>query len=110
MNALPDCTGLAPQRGLLARQEREIVRLLAEEGPAGLEAWLREEEQRDPDIRGRVEDLRRRLEREARARRRALDERHAGETEATRSDWERQVQAQAERERARTHRRRVPSS
>lgn len=76
------------------------MRLLAEEGPAALERWLKEEEQQDVHIRARVEALRERLDRDARGRRRELQERHEEEKGAVRSTWERRMQETAERERA----------
>ncbi len=70
---LPDCRALVPEPGLSPRQRRELVRLLAEEGPAGLAAWLRAEELKDPTIRDRVARERDKVEREAEARRRRLE-------------------------------------
>lgn len=98
--ALPDCTLIRPVRGLSPRQRRELVRLLAEEGTAGLEAWLRKEEARDPTIRERLEEERARLEREARAeRQRLLDQHAAGDADAE-SAWERRMRELREREEA----------
>lgn len=97
---LPDCRAIVPRRGLSPRQEREIVRVLAQDGPEGLEAWLRSEEERDPTIRERVAALRARLDRDVRARKRELQRNQAEEKEGARAGWEKRMAEMAEREEA----------
>ncbi len=84
---LPDCRALIPEPGLSPRQRRELVRVLAEQGPAGLAAWLRAEEQNDPRIRERVERERARLERQADAERRRLEASHDAATQQGVQAW-----------------------
>lgn len=95
---LPECQHVAPVRGLSPRQRRELVRLLAEEGPEALEQWLRAEEARDPMIRGRLEEERARLERSARLERQRLEEAFAEEEAQAESAWERRAREAQERE------------
>ncbi len=95
---LPDCKAIAPRRGLTARQRRELIAVLAQDGPEGLEAWLRKEAQTDPDIRRRVEEERTRLDREARAARNRLRDQHAREDKDSESAWEREMRERQERE------------
>jgi Mg-chelatase subunit ChlD len=97
---LPDCSFVLPPVGLSARQHRELVRLLAEEGPQALEAWLRKEEARDIHIRRRLAEARERLEREAKAEQRRAEQEHEDESRAAETEWERRMREQAEKEAA----------
>lgn len=90
---LPDCRALRPPTGLSARQRRDLVRLLAEEGPEAIEAWLRREEKADPDIRERLEAERAKLEREARAEQRRMEARQRGEDEEQAARWRERIGA-----------------
>jgi Mg-chelatase subunit ChlD len=93
---LPDCSNIESQPLLSARQRRELVRILAEEGPQALEAWIEAEAKDDPRIRERVEAHREGLERKARRRKRRIEERFEEEEEQVRETWGTQAeQAQA---------------
>lgn len=96
--AIPDCRTRPPIEALDARQRAAIIRLLAEKGPAALEAWLREEAKRDPSIRDRLERHRARLERSARAERDRRDGESAGRRREAETAWERRALEQARRE------------
>lgn len=98
--ALPDCSTREATWSLSPEQREAVVRILAQKGPAGLEAWLREEERRDPRLRQRLKEHLERLQREARAERSRLEERQAQERSGQRSAWERNMQEQSEREAA----------
>jgi len=97
---LPDCARRQAIEGLDGRQRAALIRLLAEKGPAALEAWLKEESRRDPGIRARLERARARLERAARAERERRAAAAAGEREGLESAWERKADEQARREAA----------
>lgn len=97
--ALPDCQA-QPAWSLSRAQREELIRVLAQEGQAGLEAWLRREEKRDPWLRRRVQEEMERLEREARAQRSRLRERYGSERRERLSPWEERLRRQAEREAA----------
>lgn len=94
---LPDCR-VARSWSLSRAQRDAVIRVLAEKGPAGLEAWLREEEKRDPRIRARLQEERERLEREARARKAAALARQQGERDGLTHSWEARMREQAARE------------
>lgn len=96
--ALPDCSRREATWSLSPEQRQAVVRVLAEKGPKGLEAWLQQEERRDPRLRARLREHMERLEREAQAARGRLQQRHAQERERAVSPWERQMREQAERE------------
>ncbi len=95
---LPDCRALAPEPGLSPRQRRELVRILAEQGPAGLAAWLRAEEPNDPRIRERLERERARLERQAEAERRRLAGRQDASSQQGMQAWLARQKEMEERE------------
>ena len=69
---LPDCTvyadDVAPEDLLDALDKSRLVRRLAEEGPEGARALVREEEARNSELRERLERLRERLRHQARRR------------------------------------------
>lgn len=94
---LPDCRA-APAWSLTQAQREEVIGILAQEGRAGLEAWLRREEKRDPWLRQRLQEELDRLEGEARARRSRLREGFAKERGERLSPWEERLRRQAERE------------
>lgn len=95
---VPDCRRRLPVEALDARQRAALVRLLAEKGPAALEAWLKHEELRDPGIRARLERHRVRLERSARAERERRMADIEGRRTAAQSGWEMRMNAQMRRE------------
>lgn len=90
---LPDCIQRTAPHALSARQRREIIQALAKDGKKGLDAWLREEEKRDPYIRKRVQEDAGRLEREARMEERRIDERYGREKKQAETAWERDMNA-----------------
>ncbi|MCA1819510.1 MAG: hypothetical protein LC620_05590, partial [Halobacteriales archaeon] len=96
--ALPECRARLPIEALDGRQRAELVRLLAEKGPAALEAWLREEGRHDPSIRRRLERHRARLERSARAERERMADGAAGRARNAQSAWEVRAADQVRRE------------
>ncbi|HUR63622.1 MAG TPA: hypothetical protein VM241_03985, partial [Candidatus Thermoplasmatota archaeon] len=91
---LPDCRATAQAWGLSPEQRQALVRLLAEKGPGALEAWLRQEERRDPRLRARVEAELERLRREARAEAAAQRERRAEGRRQALAPWEQQLRDQ----------------
>ncbi|MCA1812106.1 MAG: DUF444 family protein [Halobacteriales archaeon] len=95
---LPDCRAADEGWSLSPRQRDELVRILAQEGRAGLEAWLRREEARDPWLRRRVQAEMERLERAARERRSRLRERFGAERRERLTPWEERLRQQSERE------------
>jgi Mg-chelatase subunit ChlD len=95
---LPDCRAADEGWSLSPRQRDELVRILAQEGRAGLEAWLKREEARDPWLRRRVQAEMERLEREARERRSKLRERFGAERKEKLTPWEEALRKQSERE------------
>jgi Mg-chelatase subunit ChlD len=96
---LPDCENIEHEPLLSARQRRELVRLLAEEGPQALEAWIEEEAEDDPRIRERVEAHREKLERRARRRRRRVEEEIEEQREQVQQTWGTQAEEARQRER-----------
>lgn len=96
--SLPDCRAAEMAWSLSRVQRDELVRILAQEGRAGLEAWLRREEARDPWLRRRVQEELERLEQEARERRARLRERFGKEKGEALSPWEERLRQQSERE------------
>ena len=98
LTQLPDCRARLPIEALDPRTRAAIIRLLAEKGPAALEAWLREEARRDPSIRARLERHRARLERSARAEQARAAGGLAEERGRVESAWEARAREQARRE------------
>lgn len=96
---LPDCAARARPHALTRRQRRDLIRLLASEGPDALEAWLEAEERRDPWVRERLAEERDRLEREAREERERIEAASREELASHKSAWERRMERMAERER-----------
>lgn len=97
---LPDCTDRETGPVLSARQRRELVRVLAEDGLEGMEAWIEEEAARDPRIRERVERERARLERQARRKKRELEAEREEERQAHEERYERELEDAHQREQA----------
>jgi len=95
---VPDCRSRPPIEALDAQQRAAIIRLLAEKGPAALEAWLREEAKRDPSIRARLERHRARLERSARAEKERRDGESGGRRREAETAWEKRAAEQTRRE------------
>lgn len=95
---LPDCTQRTTGPMLSARQRRELIRVLAEDGLEGMEAWIEREAQSDPRIRERVERERERLQRQARRKKRQLEAEHEEEKDRRETRWQRQIREMRERE------------
>ncbi len=97
---LPDCRAQADAWSLTREQRQELIRVLAQEGTAGLEAWLKREERRDPKLRARVQAEMERLSREARAHRNRVRERMEQERRERLTPYEERMKQQTEREAA----------
>jgi len=95
---LPDCSDRATGPVLSSRQRRELVRVLAAEGPGGLEDWIAEEAEDDPRIRERVERERERLERQARREKRRLEAEREAKLEEHQQRFDRELDDARERE------------
>ncbi|MBW3582690.1 MAG: hypothetical protein KY455_06285 [Euryarchaeota archaeon] len=97
---LPKCQARPEGFVLSSRQRREIIEALARHGKAGLEAWLKKEEKRDPYIRKRIKEEEERLRLEAERERRQAERAHGERKAARESQWERRMRETAEREAA----------
>lgn len=97
---LPDCANRTFGPVLSARQRRELVRVLAQDGLKGMEEWIEKEAQNDPDIRARVEQEKDRIQRQARRERRHLEERFEEEEEQRRAAFEEELEERRERREA----------
>lgn len=95
---LPPCTARREAHALSAAQRRAIIRILASEGPKGLEKWLEQEQRRDPHIRRRLAEERERLERDARRMKRELEEKQKKRRERKETEWERTMRTYTQRE------------
>lgn len=95
---LPDCSNIEHRPLLSARQRRELVRILAEEGPDALEAWIEEESRKDPRIRERIQAHRDELERQARRRKRRVEEKIDEQRREVEQRWGTQADEARERE------------